>query len=71
ILESKAASALDPNDTGPVYVLAQAYHKKGEKDQADAMLARIAQLHSADHNLDVKRELKRLVKQDMASQTNP
>ena len=71
ILESKAASALDPNDTGPVYVLAQAYRKKGEKDQADAMLARIAQLHSADHNLDVKRELKRLVKQDMASQTNP
>lgn len=65
ILESKAASALDPNDTAPVYVLAQAYRKKGEKEQADAMLARIAQLHSADHNLDVKRELKRLVKQDM------
>ena len=66
ILESKAASALDPSDTGPVYVLAQAYRKKGEKEQADAMLARIAQLHSADHSLDVKRELKRLVKQDMA-----
>jgi len=46
--------------------LAQAYRKKGEEEQADAMLARIAQLHSADHSLDVKRELKRLVKQDMA-----
>jgi hypothetical protein len=50
-----------------VYVLAQAYRKKGQKVEADEMLAKIAHLHSDDHNLDVRRELKRLVRQDMAA----
>ena len=66
IAELKAATALDPTDSSPVYVLAQAYRKKGQKEEADQMLARIAQLHSDDHNLDVRKELKRLVRQDMA-----
>ena len=44
ITELKAATTLDPGDSGPVYVLAQAYRKKGQKAQADEMLARIAQL---------------------------
>ena len=66
ISELKAASSLDPGDSGPVYVLAQAYRKKGQKAEADGMLAKIAQLHSDDHNLDVRKELKRLVRQDMA-----
>ena len=52
ITELKAATTLDPGDSGPVYVLAQAYRKKGQKAEADEMLARIAQLHSEDHNLD-------------------
>ncbi len=64
ITELKAATTLDPGDLGPVYVLAQAYRKKGQKAEADEMLARIAQLHSEDHNLDLKKELKRLVRQD-------
>ena len=67
IAELKAATSLDPGDSGPVYVLAQAYRKKGQKAEADEMLAKIAQLHSDDHNLDVRKELKRLVRQDMAS----
>jgi len=66
INELQAATTLDPGDSGPVYVLAQAYRKKGQKAEADEMLARIAQLHSDDHNLDVRKELKRLVRQDMA-----
>jgi len=66
IAELKLAATLDPSDSGPVYVLAQAYRKKGEKAEADEMLAKIAQLHFEDHNLDVKRELKRLVRQDTA-----
>ena len=74
ITELKAATSLDPGDSGPVYVLAQAYRKKGQKAEADEMLAKIAQLHSDDHNLDVRKELKRLVRQDMApsqTQANP
>jgi Flp pilus assembly protein TadD len=66
ITELKAATVLDPGDSAPVYVLAQAYRKKGQKTEADEMLAKIAQLHSDDHNLDVRKELKRLVRQDMA-----
>jgi Flp pilus assembly protein TadD len=66
ITELKAATALDPSDSAPVYVLAQAYRKKGQKTEADEMLAKIAQLHSDDHNLDVRKELKRLVRQDLA-----
>jgi tetratricopeptide (TPR) repeat protein len=66
ITELKIAATQDPSDSGPVYVLAQAYRKKGDKAEADEMLAKIAQLHSEDHNLDVKRELKRLVRQDTA-----
>jgi tetratricopeptide (TPR) repeat protein len=64
IAELKAATTLDPGDSGPVYVLAQAYRKKGQKAEADEMLAKIAQMHSEDHNLDLKKELKRLVRQD-------
>jgi tetratricopeptide (TPR) repeat protein len=66
ITELKTATTLDPGDSGPVYVLAQAYRKKGQKAEADEMLAKIAQLHSEDHNLDLKKELKRLVRQDAA-----
>jgi len=73
IAELKTATTLDPSDSGPVYVLAQAYRKKGQKAEADEMLAKIAQLHADDHNLDVRKELKRLVRQDTApsSQVEP
>ena len=67
IAELKTAAALDPNDSGPVYGLAQAYRKKGQKTEADQMLAKIEQLHAEDHSLDVRRELKRLVRLDTAS----
>ena len=40
IAELKAATSLDPGDSGPVYVLAQAYRKKGQKAEADEMLAK-------------------------------
>jgi tetratricopeptide (TPR) repeat protein len=70
IPELKLATELDPNDSGPFYQLGQAYRKVGEKTKAEAMLARVAQLHTPEHELDVNRELRRLVKQDTApSQT--
>jgi Flp pilus assembly protein TadD len=67
IRELRAASALDPDDAGPVYVLAQAYRKRGEKSQADSLLAQVTRLHSEEHKLDLKKELKRLVRQDTVS----
>jgi tetratricopeptide (TPR) repeat protein len=64
ISELKIATALDPDDSGPFYVLAQAYRKKGLQAEAKQMLARVSQLHSEEHNLDLKKQLIRLVRQD-------
>ena len=71
ITELKIATALDPDDAGPLYVLAQAYRKKGQQAEAKQMLARVSQLHSEEHNLDLKKQLIRLVRQDagQSSQT--
>jgi Flp pilus assembly protein TadD len=67
ITELKAAMSLDPNDAAPVYVLAQAYRKKGQQAEATQMLARVSQLHSGEHNQDLKKELIRLVRRDTTS----
>jgi tetratricopeptide (TPR) repeat protein len=64
IAELKIAIDLDPTDSGPLYQLGQAYRRKGQKAEAEALLARVAQLHSSQHDLDLKQELKRLVKLD-------
>lgn len=70
IPELKIATKLDPDDSGSFYQLGQAYRKMGEKAKAEEMLARVAQLHTPEHDLDVKKELRRLVKQDtMTGQT--
>jgi Flp pilus assembly protein TadD len=67
IRELKIATELDPNDSGPFFQLGQAYRKKGEKSKAEEMLARVAQLHTPEHEMDVNRELRRMVKQETAS----
>jgi tetratricopeptide (TPR) repeat protein len=64
IAELKIATDLDPTDSGPLYQLGQAYRRKGQKAEAEALLGRVAQLHSPQHDLDLKQELKRLVKLD-------
>jgi Flp pilus assembly protein TadD len=64
IPELKIATELDPDDSGPFYQLGQAYRKKGEKAKADAALARVAQLHAPEHQQDLNKELRRLVKQE-------
>jgi len=64
IAELKIATELDPDDSGSFYQLGQAYRKMGEKTKAEEMLTRVAQLHTPEHELDVKKELRRLVKQD-------
>jgi tetratricopeptide (TPR) repeat protein len=67
ISELKIATALDPEDAAPYYVLAQAYRKKGQQAAAKQMLARVSELHSDEHNLDLKKQLIRLVRQDSAA----
>ncbi len=67
ISELKIAIALDPEDAAPFYVLAQAYRRKGQSNEANQMLARVSQLHSSEHTQDLKKQLIKLVRQD----TNP
>jgi predicted Zn-dependent protease len=64
ITELKIAATLDPDDAAPFYVLARAYRKKGQQAAANQMLARVSQLHSSDHNLDLKKQLIKLVRQN-------
>lgn len=64
ISELKMATDLDPTDSGLLYQLGQAYRRKGRKAEADALLARVAELHSPEHDPDLKQELKRLVRLD-------
>jgi tetratricopeptide (TPR) repeat protein len=69
IAELTAATKLDPNDSRPLYTLAQAYRKKGQQAEANQMMARVTQLHSEDHNQDLKKELIRLVRKETTSST--
>jgi len=64
IAELEIATKLDPNDAGPLYQLGMAYRRKGQKAKAESFLARVAQIHSPEHELDMKQELKRLVRLD-------
>lgn len=66
ISELKIATELDPSDSGPLYQLGQAYRRKGMKAEANAILAHVAELHSPEHDLDLKQELKRMVRLDTA-----
>jgi Flp pilus assembly protein TadD len=66
IPELQSATELDPNDSGPFFQLGQAYRKKGEKAKADEMLAKVAQLHTPEHEMDMNKELRRLVRQETA-----
>ena len=70
IRELKIATALDPEDAAPYYVLAQAYRKKGQQADAKKMLARVSELHSDEHNLDLKKQLIKLVRQDITPLSN-
>ena len=64
IAELTLATAIDPEDAAPFYVLAQAYRRKGQPVEANQMLARVHQLHSDEHNQDLKKQLIKLVRQD-------
>jgi len=64
IAELKLATAIDPEDAAPLYVLAQAYRRKGQPVEANQMLTRVHQLHSDEHNQDLKKQLIKLVRQD-------
>ena len=68
------ALALEPNESAPAYVLAQAYRRSGRMDRAQELLARVSRLNAQergddpDGNSDLKRMVVRIMR---ASATTP
>ena len=63
IVELEKAVELDPTETSPAFQLAQAYRRKGDNARADAMMARLGELHQQEREGYMDKALKRIVKE--------
>ena len=61
IAELEKAAELDPAGTPALYVLSQAYRKKGERAKAQDLLARVSRLNEQERGDDQAGELRRAV----------
>ena len=59
--ELEKAAALDPGRAATLYALAQAYRKKGDRQKASDLLARVSKLNERERGDDPDAELKRVV----------
>jgi tetratricopeptide (TPR) repeat protein len=75
IQELEKAVALDPQSTGSIYNLAQAYRKKGDRERAAELLSRVSKLNEQergdDREADLKRVVMRLVRERKVSSAPP
>ena len=61
VRELEKAVALDANATAALYNLGQAYNRKGDRQRAAELLARVSKLNAAERGDDPDSELKRTV----------
>ena len=61
VRELEKAVALDANATAALYNLGQAYNRKGDRQRAAELLARVSELNAAERGDDPDSELKRTV----------
>lgn len=61
IAELERAAALDPAETSALYTLAQAYRRKGEREKAQELMARVARQNARERGDDGEGELRRAV----------
>jgi tetratricopeptide (TPR) repeat protein len=61
VSELEKAAALDPSGTAGLYALAQAYQRKGDREKAQQLLARVSRLNEQERGDDPDRELRRAV----------
>jgi tetratricopeptide (TPR) repeat protein len=61
VMELEKAAALDPASTPALYVLSQAYLKKGDRARAQELLARVSKLNAQERGDDQDGELRRAV----------
>jgi tetratricopeptide (TPR) repeat protein len=71
IAELETAAELDPTGTPALYALSQAYRKKGDRDKAQALLARVTSLNAAERGDDPDGELRRAVVRIVREGTAP
>jgi tetratricopeptide (TPR) repeat protein len=55
------AAMLDPDNAGPLYVLAQAYRRNGETDRAKDLLTKVSRLNAQERGDDPDTDLRRLM----------
>jgi tetratricopeptide (TPR) repeat protein len=61
IAELEKAAELDPSGTPALYTLSQAYRRKGEREKAQELLARVGRLNAQERGDDTDGELRRAV----------
>ena len=73
ILELKRAAELNPKATSPLYLLAQAYRKKGDEGKATELLARVNTMQAEEREAQTipKAAFKNLLQQRTASPSTP
>ncbi len=75
IVELEKAAALDPTGTPALYVLSQAYRKRGDLGKAQDLLARVSKLNAQERGDDEDGELRRavfrIVREGMAPGVKP
>ncbi len=61
IAELEKAAELDPDGTSALYTLSLAYRRKGEREKAQLLLARVSRLNAQERGDDADGELRRAV----------
>ena len=61
IAELEKAAELDPDGTSALYTLSLAYRRKGEREKAQLLLARVSRLNAQERGDDTDGELRRAV----------
>ncbi len=61
IAHLEQALALEPDESAPAYVLAQAYRRTGRTDRAQELLARVSRLNAQERGDDPDTDLRRMM----------
>ena len=64
------AAALNPSATSPLYLLAQAYRRKGDSERAQQLIAQVSKMQAEDREDLAKSDLRRIVVEGTAPQVN-
>jgi len=67
IVQLEKAADLNPSASGPLYLLAQAYRRKGNLERAEEIAARVGKMQADDRESRPQAMLKRLVREGSPS----